>query len=178
MAIPAVLQSHAKPFLKQGRSAAAHGKGFSTWIQLHRKAGIRDTWLGICIWVLQQLLPSSKDRKEVQLRGWVGTNNIKERREALGSTEKEIILKCGHSYRLQKCHTSVHFYDFFAPSWAQLHKQGQPLLIYFKLTQHQPQVPYCTKLFSLSYLPQMIKLNKWMNIIHSLVYEPEAPQRQ
>lgn len=133
----------------------------------------------ICAWVLQQLLLSSTDRKEVQMCGWVGTNNIRERGEALESTKKkEIVFKCGNSYRLQKCHKSMHFYDFFTPNWAQLHTQDQPWLIYFKLTQHQSQIPYYTKLFSLSYLPQTIKLNKWMEIIHSQVYEPEVPQRQ
>lgn len=104
---------------------------------------------------------------------------MREREEELGGTEKkEIILNCGHSYRLQKCHKSVPFYDFFTPNWAQLHTQGQLSLIYFKLTQHQSQIPYYTKLFSLSYLLQTIKLNKLRDIIHSLVYEPEAPQRQ
>lgn len=172
----------AEPFLKRGRSAAAHGKSFCTWIQLHGKAGTRDTWLGTCVLGSRSSschLLQTERRCRCVAGGWVGTNSIREKGEAVGSTEnKEIVMKCGCSYRLKKCHKSVHFCDFFTPNWAQSHTQGQPWLIYFQLTQHLSEIPYYTKLFSLSYLPQTIKLNKWMNIIHSLVYELGVPQRQ
>lgn len=39
MAIPDVLQSHAEPFLKQERSTAAHGKGFSPGSSSQGKLG-------------------------------------------------------------------------------------------------------------------------------------------
>lgn len=168
-----------RTFSQTGEEHSCSWERFFTWIQLPGKTGTRGVWLGTCgLGSCSSSCPLLQTERRCSfVAEWKSTTS--ERGEELGSTEKkEVILNCGCSYRLQKCHKSVHFYDFFTPNWAQLHTQGQPSLIYFKLTQHQSEIPYYTKLFSLSYLPQTIKLNKWMNIIHSLVYEPEAPQRQ
>lgn len=109
-----------------GESAAAHGKGFSLVSSSTGKLG-QET----CGWGHVYMGPAAAPAPFYREKGgadvWLSGNKQHQREgEALESTEKkEMVLKCGHSYRLQKGHKSVHFYDFFTPNWAQLHAQGQ-----------------------------------------------------